>query len=146
VGRRTSDDRGVTNGLFEATFSSFLFSSLSCAQYIPVYAKLTDGTGNVSKTAYLHFELQKCGSNFPIVPGNSQVVVQTAFDIRRYAEDWLPACSPRCDQLENHVVRLAHKGCKRFLWSWWYRRLFLSLMPVLEPSLHCCDPPRSLGQ
>jgi hypothetical protein len=51
----------------------FLFSSLACAQYIPVYAKLTDGTGNVSKTAYLHFELQNCGSNFPIVPGNSQV-------------------------------------------------------------------------
>jgi hypothetical protein len=61
--------------------------------------------------------------------------LQTAFDIRRYAEDWLPACSPRCDQLENHVVRLAHKGCKRFLWSWWYRRLFLSVIPVLERSL-----------
>jgi hypothetical protein len=43
---------------------------------------LTDGTGNVSKTAYLHFVLQNCGSNFPIVPGNSQVVVQTAFDIK----------------------------------------------------------------
>jgi len=28
-------------------------------QYIPVYAKLTDGTGNVSKTAYLHFVKQK---------------------------------------------------------------------------------------
>jgi hypothetical protein len=50
-----------------------LFSAVACAQYIPVYAKLTDGTGNVSKTAYLHFELQNCGSNFPIVPGNSQV-------------------------------------------------------------------------
>ena len=61
--------------------------------------------------------------------------LQTAFDIRRYAEDWVPACSPRCDQLENHVVRLAHKGCKRFLWSWWYRRLFLSVIPVLERSL-----------
>jgi hypothetical protein len=28
-------------------------------KYIPVYAKLTDGAGNVSKTAYLHFELQR---------------------------------------------------------------------------------------
>jgi hypothetical protein len=26
----------------------------------------------------------------------------------KYAEDWLPACPSRCDQLENHVVRLAH--------------------------------------
>jgi hypothetical protein len=32
-------------------------------------------------------------------------------------------------------VRLAHNGCKRFLWSWWYRRLFLSVIPVLERSL-----------
>jgi hypothetical protein len=45
----------------------FLFSTIACAQYIPVHAKLTDGTGNVSKTAFLHFELQNCGSNFPIV-------------------------------------------------------------------------------
>jgi hypothetical protein len=52
------------------------------AQYIPVYAKLTDGTGNVSKTAYLHFELQNCGSNFPIVPGNSRVIVQTSFNLK----------------------------------------------------------------
>jgi len=57
------------------------------ALYIPVYAKLTDGTGNVSKTTYLHFELQNCGSNFPIVPGNSQVVVQTAFDIKPNQSD-----------------------------------------------------------
>jgi hypothetical protein len=42
---------------------------------------LTDGTGNVS-TAFLHFELQDCGRNFPIVAGNAQVVVQTAFDIK----------------------------------------------------------------
>jgi hypothetical protein len=48
---------------------------------------LTDGTGNVSKTAYLHFVLQNCGSNFPIVPGNSQVVVQTAFDIKPNQSD-----------------------------------------------------------
>jgi hypothetical protein len=33
-----------------------LLSVAACAQYIPVYAKLTDGSGNVSKTAYLHFE------------------------------------------------------------------------------------------
>jgi hypothetical protein len=30
-----------------------LFSTIACAQYIPFYAKLTDGTGNVSKTAFL---------------------------------------------------------------------------------------------
>jgi hypothetical protein len=57
------------------------------AQYVPVYAKLTDGTGNVSKTAFLHFELQGCGSNFPIVPNNTQVVVQTAFDIKPNQSD-----------------------------------------------------------
>jgi hypothetical protein len=49
--------------------------------------KLTDGTGNVSKTAFLHFELQSCGSNFPIVPNNAQVVVQTAFDIKPNQSD-----------------------------------------------------------
>jgi hypothetical protein len=65
-----------------------LFSTIACAQYIPFYAKLTDGTGNVSKTAFLHFELQNCGSNFPIVPGNSQVVVQTAFDIKPNQSAW----------------------------------------------------------
>jgi hypothetical protein len=27
-------------------FILFLFSTIACAQYIPVYAKLTDGTGN----------------------------------------------------------------------------------------------------
>jgi hypothetical protein len=59
-----------------------LVSAPLSAQYIPVHAKLTDGTGNVSKTAYLHFELQGCGANFPIVPNNSQIVVQTAFDIK----------------------------------------------------------------
>jgi hypothetical protein len=41
----------------------------AASSYIPVYAKLTDGTGNVSKTAYLHFELQNCGSNFPTPNG-----------------------------------------------------------------------------
>jgi hypothetical protein len=51
---------------------------------------------------------------------------------RKYAEDWLPDCFPRCDQLENHVVRLAHRPRNRFLWSWWYRRLFLSVMPILN--------------
>jgi hypothetical protein len=83
--RRTSDDRGVPNGLPEIIL--FLFSTIACAEYIPVYAKLTDGTGNVSKTAYLHFELQNCGANFPTVPGNSQVVVQTAFDIKPNQSD-----------------------------------------------------------
>src|SRR5258707_3618590 len=62
-----------------------------CIEMVPVpwriYAKLTDGTGNVSKTVYLHCELQNCGSNFPIVPGNSQVVAQTAFDIKPNQSD-----------------------------------------------------------
>jgi hypothetical protein len=39
----------------------------------------TDGTGNI-KDCFLHFELQGCGSNFPIVPTNAQIVVQTVFD------------------------------------------------------------------
>jgi hypothetical protein len=34
------------------------------SSHIPVYAKLTDGTGNVSKSAYRHFDLRNCGSNF----------------------------------------------------------------------------------
>jgi len=34
----------------------------------PVYAKLTDGTGNVSKTAYLHFELQPSAQGMQALP------------------------------------------------------------------------------
>jgi hypothetical protein len=46
-------------------FILFLFSSFACAQYILVYAKLTDGAGNVSKTAYLHFELKASPPHIP---------------------------------------------------------------------------------
>jgi hypothetical protein len=31
---------------FKRLFILFLLSTIACAQYIPVYAKLTDGTGN----------------------------------------------------------------------------------------------------
>jgi hypothetical protein len=57
------------------------------AQYIPVYAKLTDGTGNVSKTAYLHFELrfrgQPTGSYTPFV--SSEMVIQDRYDTQEQA-------------------------------------------------------------
>jgi len=42
-----------------------LFSAVACAQYIPAYAKLTDGTGNVSKTAYLQFRVAKLRLELP---------------------------------------------------------------------------------
>jgi hypothetical protein len=47
----------------------------------------------------------------------------------------------RCDQLENHAVRLSHKAPKLFLSGLGGMVcLFLSVIPVLERSLQCCDP------
>jgi hypothetical protein len=45
--------------------------------------------GAISKTAFLHFELQNCGANYPTVPSNPAVVVQTAFDLIELAVDLL---------------------------------------------------------
>ena len=44
--------------MLKRLFLTLLLSAPLFAQYVPVSAKLTDGTGNVSKTAFLHFELQ----------------------------------------------------------------------------------------
>lgn len=52
------------------------------AQTATVKAKLTDGTGSVYRQGFLHFELQNCGSNFPVVAGNSLTVVKTSFDMK----------------------------------------------------------------
>src|ERR1017187_6506595 len=57
-------------------------ASIAWAQYVPVHAQLSDGTGNLSTTAYLHFELQNCGKNWPTVSSNPLVIVNTAFDLK----------------------------------------------------------------
>lgn len=44
-------------------------------------ATLTDGTGTVYKTGYLHFQLNDCGNNVPVVPLNADTVVQDSFDL-----------------------------------------------------------------
>jgi hypothetical protein len=49
---------------------------------VAVTATLTDGTGTISRTAYLHFQLQNCGANIPVEPGHPTVVVQDSFDLR----------------------------------------------------------------
>jgi len=52
------------------------------AQNVTVSHTLTDGTGTAFRTAYLHFALNNCGSNFPTVTtGGIQIVVQDSFDI-----------------------------------------------------------------
>jgi hypothetical protein len=98
---------------------------LSCARKVGTLASRISGSG-LQELFYI------AGDNIEEEEGLDDTMCAFRALIRRYAEDWRPACSLRCDQLENHVVRLAHKGSKRFLWSWWYRRLFLSVMPILN--------------
>lgn len=61
-------------------------ASLARAQ-VSVNALLTDGTGSAITTGFLHFELENCGNNNPVLannPGlfqNPWTVVRTAFDM-----------------------------------------------------------------
>lgn len=62
-------------------------SVLCPAQAVFVNAQLTDGSGSVANAAFLHFELDNCGNNFPTIasPGASQnpwTIVRTAFDLK----------------------------------------------------------------
>jgi hypothetical protein len=67
--------------------------ALACRAQAAVSAQLTDGTGSVASTGYLHFELENCGNNFPAVAsgnGSSQnpwTIVQTAFDMHPTQSD-----------------------------------------------------------
>ena len=58
-----------------------MFYSLA-ASATSVTAKLLDGQGNVSRTAFLHFELSNCGRNFPVVTSGSKTIVQPSFDLK----------------------------------------------------------------
>src|SRR4051812_15261085 len=49
---------------------------------VSVSGKLTDGTGAVSRTAFLRFQLENCGANFPVAASSPLIVVQTQIDIR----------------------------------------------------------------
>lgn len=51
-------------------------------QIASVVAKLTDGTGNVYKQGFLHFELQNCGANLPTPASGTQTIVNPSFDIK----------------------------------------------------------------
>lgn len=59
-------------------FFAFALPSLS---QVTVTASLTDGTGTVYRTAYLHFQLQNCGANPPVTTGTT-MIVQDSFDLR----------------------------------------------------------------
>lgn len=48
-------------------------------------ATLKNGTGSTVTTAYLHFELWNCGTNFPTVSGQPQTIVQFTFDLKANA-------------------------------------------------------------
>lgn len=50
-------------------------------QIANVVAELTDGTGNVYKQGFLHFELQNCGANIP-TPTTGTSIVNPSFDIK----------------------------------------------------------------
>jgi hypothetical protein len=41
---------------------------------VRVTATLTDGTGTIYKTAYLHFQLVNSGTNVPVVTGSTAIV------------------------------------------------------------------------
>lgn len=57
------------------------FLSTLCLAQVPIQASLQDGTGSISRTAFLHFDLENCGANFPNVPSNPSMIVQPSFDI-----------------------------------------------------------------
>jgi hypothetical protein len=59
-----------------------LLAALSAMAEVSITATLTDGTGTIYRTAYLHFQLVNCGQNIPVVPSQPGVIVQGAFDLR----------------------------------------------------------------
>jgi len=66
---------------------------------VPVYAKLTDSSGNIVATAFLHFQLVNCGVNYPTVASNTLTVVQTAFDLKP---------NQNVGYLDAHMVHMFH--------------------------------------
>lgn len=60
--------------------ASLLLLASCQAQYATVHALLTDPSGSVPASAFLHVELRNCGDNFPSYANS--VVAQTAFDLR----------------------------------------------------------------
>src|SRR4051812_20734909 len=66
-------------------FGAFLcLAAIVSAQTTPVQvtAKLIDGSGNVYRQGFLHFELQNCGSNFPLVTSGGSTVAKSSFDLK----------------------------------------------------------------
>lgn len=64
------------------TLALFVGSAHAVSPSILLTAHLTDGQGNGSRTAYLHFTLFNCGLNRPIVNGQPWVIVGTEFDAK----------------------------------------------------------------
>ncbi len=54
---------------------------LQAGTQVTVTATLTDETGAIYKTAYLHFQPINCGGNLPVT-GGSKFIVQDSFDLR----------------------------------------------------------------
>jgi hypothetical protein len=60
-----------------------LLCSLSAwCQYANVSATLTDSGGSFASGGYLHFSLRNCGTNFPVVKGQSFTPVKASFDLK----------------------------------------------------------------
>ena len=66
--------------LYQSLLCFLLLSS--CLSFSSTFtATLKNGTGTTVTTAYLHFELWNCGTNFPTVNGQPQTIVQFTFDL-----------------------------------------------------------------
>jgi hypothetical protein len=72
---------GRAKGRQSAACFILVFCSLS-AHSSTFTATLKNGTGTTVTTAYLHFELWNCGTNFPTVLGQPQTIVQFTFDLK----------------------------------------------------------------
>lgn len=73
--------RLVAGLLLAASLSAPLSAQVSINTNLTT-GTMTTGVANLYRTAYLHFQLVNCGDNIPVMPGQSNAVVQDSFDLR----------------------------------------------------------------
>jgi hypothetical protein len=76
--------REVTDSIWVPIWLVALLAILlsSASATVSFTAQLGVGTGSLSRTAYLHFELFNCGPFRPIASNNPLVIVETSFDAK----------------------------------------------------------------
>ena len=90
-------------GKLTTTLCLFFALALNLHSQVTVSASLTDGTGALYRTAYLHFQLLNCGDNFPAVPSQPGMIVQDSFSVRECGVDLVS--SHTHEGLEPSVTR-----------------------------------------